>query len=199
MDELTENIQPPNNFISQEQSSSIQDTQFLLKRIDPTVTNVAIRHQLMGEIFFNGSWKINNMPSILDKEIIGDIMALIEPLANPELRLSDYTRDDVMLIAEQFGEELTDLLFFKGNVDLKDPVEAVKHFVPDWKTKQLTMMNMQFLKPIVLSLSEYVRGNLARAINGQEGKAINKTTSYIESTKSDNANSFLAKLGMGGN
>ena len=184
-----------NNFHSQEQSESIQDTKFLLKRIDPQATNTAIRHQLMGEIFQDNKWKINNMPSIRDKELIGDIMALIEPLVNPELRLSEYTKDEIMLIAEQFGEELADLLFLKGYRKVNDPVIAVKVFYPtkgQWE--QLTMIDMKFLKPVVLSLAEYVRGNLARAIGRSESKLINKTTSYVETSKRDESQGLLGML-----
>jgi len=91
-----------------------QNTQFLLKRIDPTRTNEDIKHSLMGEVRDNNKWRKYSAPLVRDKNLLNEIMAMVTSQVNSETRLAKLDRRDVTNKAKSFGDRLNKLLYFKG-------------------------------------------------------------------------------------
>jgi len=58
-------------------SEPTRDTQFLLKRIDPTESTEAFIHNLMGEIKDENKWKRFRVPTFRDKSLIGETKGLL--------------------------------------------------------------------------------------------------------------------------
>lgn len=159
----------------QSETTNNQDTQFLLKRIDPSESNEALRRNLMGEIKENKEWVRYGEPTVRDKKLLGQIIGMVERYVNPEIRLADISHDKAMEFAEAFHIQLNDLLFQKGYEEVEEPVDK------NMTNKQLqTKIDPQYHLQLVDSLSSYIYGNLTRAVTGNEAKLIGKIVRISE-------------------
>ena len=157
------------------ETNSSQDTRFLLKRIDPENSNDWLKHNLMGEVKVGGKWCSYNKPIIRDKVLLGEIMGMIERLVNPELRLSEYTKDEIFKVSYHFGILLNDLLLLKGSNKISEPVEGLKETDPN-----MTCFDSEYHTQLVQTVTEYVYGNLARSIDRKEATLIGQSIKLVE-------------------
>lgn len=164
-----------------ERSHTQQDPRFLLRRIDPSKSNERIRHGLMGETLNNNSeWVQYGTPVIRDKELLHEVMGMIERFVNPELRLGKFTKDEARKDCEIFGHELNELFMKKGTKEIEDPIE--NYNPQNRKDEKFSNMaiNPDYWTQAIFTLTSYVYGNLTRAIEGREGNLIKNVISHVE-------------------
>lgn len=155
-------------------SQPIRDVKFLLKRIDPSETNTAIKHNLMGEEREDGKWVRTSDPLIKDESLLGEITGMIERLVNPELRLSEFSKDEVIHLCEEFAHDLNDLLFIKG-------YNQIKNTIPNYKKSEGELcIDADSHLEILNTVTTYVFGNMLRAVDRREAKLITQISSYSE-------------------
>lgn len=166
------------------------DTQFLLKRIDPSVSNNELRHNLMGEIYERDKWVRYTFPLVRDKGLLVEIMGMVERYVNPETRLSILSKDEIRGMAIDFGELLADLLFMKGNDLVTDPLDNLTEQETK-EIKNLTKISPSYFKQIIISLTDYIYSNLTRAIDGKEGERVNEIVRIVENNNNKEGDGIM--------
>lgn len=170
-------VQEDGNYFKR-QSEPTRDTQFLLKRIDPTESTDAFIHNLMGEIKDSGKWLRFRQPTFRDKSLIGETKGILLAIVNPELRLSEFTKDETMNDCYLMSIAYNDYLFNEGYKRVIDPID---NLTPEEKADpNLMKMNPKVHVIAVLNVAMYIYGSQIRAMDRKEAKLLTEVTNYSE-------------------